>query len=809
MKMYRKITLVFLAFVMSQVVFAQKGALSGKLQDQQGEALPFANVAVMKVADSSLVTGAVTDSEGSFRIQSPKMGKYFLRFSAIGFSSVFTDAFEIKEADFSRDFGPVKMKEEAALLQEVSVEAMRPRVIVEADRMVVSVDGTAMASGSTAFEVLSKSPGIWVDQDGNLQLNGKSGVEVMIDGRPTYLSAKELQTMLEGMPAENIKNIEIISNPSAKYDAEGTAGILNLNLKKNTLSGFNGSLYAGYQYRRQHLYNSGATLNYKKGKWNSFASLDLAERGRMRDQAVDKTFTGERGIAYFDQAGMENRRRFPVGLRIGTDYELNERHSLGVMANLSYQDGRTDWNTIGHLRDYAGGRDIHIDARNHMEDEFSNGTLKLHYTGLLDTTGTTLSADLDYVRLNKEVNNRFINQYTFLDDHSEEKEHLTSSSLSDYDIFSARLDLELPLSKGTKLELGTKASRVVSGSKLRFYVHTGDEERLDAGKSNDFVYQENIYAAYANFSSRLSDTWNLQGGLRAEKTVAEGRSLSLNTTMPRNYLNLFPSLFVQQNVSDNYQLTYSYSRRVTRPNYEKLNPRIFYLDPYTYVEGTPELQPQYTHALQLTQSFFKTYKLVLGYDHASDFIVELPLQDAETKQTAIAARNMDRFRNYSATIVAPVQVLPMWSINNNIMMAQQQYSTQMGEETLKNKQFFLMAQSNHQLKLPMDIMLEVNGAYRSPGAYGLYRIQSQWWVEAGLKRSFMDEKLDLSMDVTDIFRTMDMKVTSEIEGNTTTINQYFGNRGVRLNLRYRFNKGEKFDSRSRKVELEELNRAGG
>ena len=811
MKMYRKIILACftLLVVMSHAAFAQSGKLKGQLIDEQGAAVPFANVAVMAVSDSALVTGAVTDAEGTFGIASPEVGSYFLRFSAIGYSTTYSKPFRVSGVDFSKTFPEVVLKEEAALLQEVTVEAMRPKVVVEADKMVVSVEGTAMAAGSSAFDVLSKSPGVWVDQDGNLQLNGKKGVEVMIDGRPTYLSAKALQTLLEGMSAENIKNIEIIANPSAKFDAEGTAGILNINLKKNTISGMNGSAYAGYEYNGLSFYNAGTNFNYKKGNWNSFASLDFAKRGRLRVQQMKRGFEGESGIAEFEQTGREVRERYLPSMRLGTEYALNDRHSIGLMTRLSFQDGVDDWNTLGQLNDYVGGRDVFIDARNHMEDASANGTLNLHYSGKLDSAGTTLSADLDYVRLGSEENSLFVNQYTYPDNNSTIGEELSSSSLSSYDIYAARIDLEVPVSRLGMLGLGAKASHVLSESQLRFYTHEGEVKEVDPAKSNDFIYKENIFAAYASLSSQLNDTWNLKAGLRAEKTMAEGYSLTLNQKTPRNYLNLFPSFFLQQKVSENYKLSYSYSRRISRPNYSKLNPFVFYIDPYAYVEGNPHLRPKYTHAFQITQTFLNTYNLVLGMDHSTDYFGEVPFQDPETKQTAFATRNMDNFRSYSATLMAPVQLLPTWSVNNNFVMAHQKYNMLIEGNEVENKQFFLMAQSNHQLRLPKDMMLEVNAAYRGPAAYGLYRIEGQWWMDAGLKRSLMADKLDVSLKVTDIFRTMQVIGSSEINGNTTAVDQYFGNRAFSLNLRFNFSKGEKFSSKSRKVELEELDRAGG
>ncbi|WP_237717915.1 TonB-dependent siderophore receptor [Pontibacter sp. BAB1700] len=244
--------------------------------------------------------------------------------------------FEVTGPDFSRDFGKLQVKPDVKTLKEVTIQTMRPTITNDAEKMVVSVEGTALAQGSTAYEVLEKSPGVWVDQDGNITLNGKPGVQVMINGKQSYLSGKQLQNLLQGMSAENLKDVEIITNPSSRYDAEGASGIININLKKNESFGMNGNVYAGYQYNRLHSYNTGFDLSHKAGKWNTTAGMDFARRMNYRDMQMERIFNDPAGSSFFDQEGYEERERIAPTLRLGTDYDINDRHSVGFMSNLFY-----------------------------------------------------------------------------------------------------------------------------------------------------------------------------------------------------------------------------------------------------------------------------------------------------------------------------------------------------------------------------------------------------------------------------------------------------------------------------------------
>ena len=782
--------------------------LRGQVVEENGQAIGFTNVAVLEAATEKVVTGAIADMDGNFQIKTPAAGSYKLRLSGLGYIPVQTPAFEVNAPNYSKDFGKLQLKADVKTLSEVQVQTLRPTITTEPDKMVVSVENTAMAEGSTAYDVLLKSPGVWVDQDGNIQLNGKAGVQVMLNGRRTYLSGKELQNLLQSMAAENLKDLEIITNPSARFDAEGASGVININTKKGQGSGLNGSVYAGYQYNSLHSFTSGAEVSHKAGNWNSFGSLNLNRRTRYRNMDMDRVFLEEGGNrTLFDQTGYEENERLEPSLRLGTDYDLNERHSVGAMANISLNRNDMFFNTESYLRN---GMTQFIDAKNNNSGTYTNSTFNAHYLGKLDTSGTTLSADLDYVHITSEDEASFNNAFFNLPATSPDSvQLLRNENPTNYDIYSAKADYTRQLGSKNKLELGAKASYVKSDNELRFYEVQGESEKLDTRRSNHFIYTENIYAAYASLSTTFSDKWSLQVGLRAEQTESSGKSLTKNEQTDRSYLDLFPTLFLQQKVSDDYQIGYKYSRRINRPYYENLNPFIFYLDPYTYAQGNPLLRPQYINSVEVTQTLKQAYNLVLGYAVTKNFFAEVPEQNPETNTTVFQQRNIKSLKSATATLVAPIKVSDKWEISNNVTGMYQEYTTFIKDELVVEDQLSVIANMNHTIVLPKDFRLEASANYQGPMVYGMYRIQDQWWVDAGLKRSFMDDRLSLTLNVADIFKSRMLKIKTELNGNLNAIDQYQGQRGVRLSIRYRFSKGTSFEAKKRNTNLEELNRTGG
>ncbi len=802
------ISLLFTVLMFAGTLQAQTGALTGRVQDEKGKPVGYANVTLLKAADSTFGSGVISGTDGRFSVQAPAAGRYILRFTAIGFGEKKTEAFDVPGPHFSKDFGPVSLQAETKTLQDVSITALRPTIVQKADRMVVSVEGTAMAAGSTAYAVLARSPGVFIDQDGNIQLNGRSGVTVMIDGRLTYLSARDLRTMLEGMSAENIKNIEIITNPSARYDAEGTSGILNINLKKNTQQGINGSVYAGHLYNgHHHGFSAGGNINHKTGPWNSFLNLDAARRIGGREATFTRVFFAPQQTTYFNQVAVGNfYAEGPPSVRAGTDYSFNNRHSIGIMGYFNTNTLHDEFLTDTYIGGDPANPSQLIEANNYVTNTYKNFTSNLHYSGKLDTAGTLLSADLDYARIINRGRADFFNYYTTIGTNNTVQDLLYTNTPNGFHIYSGKIDFTRPLEKGHKLEMGVKASRVLSDNDFQFYFNNGIKV-LDPARTSHFQYKESIYAAYLNWSGRLGNKVSAQAGLRAEQTASLGTLYTTGQVTERSYLNLFPSLFVQQTVSADYGINYSYSRRLTRPNYGSLNPFRFYRDPYTWIEGNPFLRPTYTHSFSIAQSFRKVYILTASYQMMKDQMSEIPILMVEDTTTIYTTGNLDDGHSVSLTAVAPFKIMKKWDSQNTALVYYNKFSMMSNNGLLVNERVSLALTSNHTIFLPRDFRLEMNFSYRGPRAQGLYKMASMSRLDLGIKKSFLKKKIDLTINANDVFKTYRFYWTTDINGNVNEFDQYLRWRNVGITLRYNFSKGQKVDDKRRANTLDELNRA--
>jgi hypothetical protein len=784
---------------------AQDKSIQGRLVDEKNAPVKFANVTLLKTADSTFMAGAITDTTGHFSLPAPTAGSWFLQFTAIGYTEKRSEPFVVTAAGFYKDFGTITLNAAVKDLQHVTVTAFRPAITQLADRMVVHIEGTALAAGSTAFAVLARAPGVFIDQEGNIQLNGRSGVTVMIDGRLTYLSARDLRNLLESMPAENIRNIEIITNPSAKFDAEGTGGILNINLKKNTRQGMNGSLYTGDTWNgKQHAWSIGGSINYKIGRWNAFLNIDVARRAGGREATFTRVFYGNAKTTYFDQQTEGNWNNEGPVIRGGTDYHINDRHSIGFTVNHINNKGYNDFLTNTYIGNAANHPTQYIDADNIGRGRFKNTGVNLHYVGKFDTMGTTLTTDLDYITITNRRESDFYNYFTDLSNNGTTTDFLYTNMPGGFDIYSAKIDFTRALSKEQKFEMGVKASHVVSDNDSRFYFNNGSLV-LDPHRTNHFNYRENIYAAYLNWNGNLHKKWTLQTGLRVENTVSRGESLTTGQVTHRNYVNLFPSVFLQQTVTDNYKINYSYSRRISRPGYGNLNPFRFYLDPYTWAEGNPYLRPQYTHAISMAHTVKNQYTLTLSYNLNHGTIAELPYLNADSATTVYAVGNIDRGYSMNATAVIPVKVVKGWEIQNTITIAKNKINIMVDNQHLKNDRVNYYVQTTNTIQLPFDVRLELTAWYRSKSIYGLYTINPMWRTDIALKRSFFNKQVDVSLAGNDLFKTVRYKFTTNINGNINEFDQYFRWRSMGITIRYNFSRGQKVETK-RNTGPDELNR---
>jgi hypothetical protein len=797
------------AFLFISFCATAQGVLKGRVTDENQKSLSFTNIGLLKEDGKTLVTGLISDSTGSFSIATPAAGKYQLRITTLGYTDLITELFEVSSPSFNKDFGIIKLKEDRKKLNDVTVTALRPTITQLADKMVVSVEGTAMAAGNTAYAVLAKTPGVFIDHEGNISLNGRGGVTVMLDGKQTYLSNRDLKNLLESMPAENLKNIEIIINPSAKFDAEGTSGILNINLKKNTRQGINGSVFAGHNFNgKQHGYSAGANINYKKGKWNSFIASDFSKRVGGREGLFTRVFEGAQKTTYFEQTTNGQYKNVgPPSVRLGSDYNINNNHSIGFNARFATNTGKEEFFSYTYLGNAPKTPNQYIEAANYSKNTWTNYAGNVHYLGKLDTLGTTLSADLDYVKITNKGELNFYNQYLNMSNSQKTSDILFADVPNGYDIYAAKMDYSKVARNGQKFETGVKASRVTSDNNSKFYINNNGALVLDPKRTNHFNYVETIYAAYLNWSGNITKKITLQAGVRGENTKSLGNSYTTGQVTPNEYFNLFPSVFVQQKVSDNYNINYNYTRRLSRPNYGSLNPFRFYRDPYTWVEGNPYLRPQYAHVFSVTQTFKKTYNLILGYTRTKDVISELPKIIADSAQTVYYTGNVNKSEFASATAIAPIKIRKNWDVMNTVTLAHQKINMLVGASYVTNKQVYFAVQSNHTVVLPKSIRLEANLLYRGRAISGLYSMDPYFRADLGLRKTFA-KKFELSFNVSDVLKSHRLKFQTRIGNNINDFEQYLRFRSFSTTFRYNFSKGIKTDARKNN-NLEEAGRAGG
>ncbi|HET6996019.1 MAG TPA: TonB-dependent receptor, partial [Chitinophagaceae bacterium] len=642
--MRKMFMLVLCAVLVASTTKAQK--ISGTVSDDQGKGLEKTTVSLLKAKDSSVVKFAATDKSGGYSFIITNAGSFLVKVTHVGYQPAFSKSFDVTAgSDFS--VPALSMAKAAETLSAVSVNSKKPMVEVKADKMILNVEGTINATGTDALELLRKSPGVLLDKDDNISLAGKNGVQVYIDGKPSPLSGADLAAYLKTLQSAQIEAIEIITNPSAKYDAAGNAGIINIRLKKNKAFGTNGSANVGYNIGIYPKYNAGLSLNHRNKKVNLFGNYNY------NNSKNEMTMNMHREIkdTIFEQKNKMTMDNQSHGFKGGLDYFINSKSTIGVLINGNISDGQnlTDSRTAIQYKP-TKLTDRLLLANNQSTTERNNVNFNLNYR-YTDTAGRELNVDADYglfrIRSNQFQPNRYYDPTgtTLLGDTI-----YRFISPTNIDIYTLKADYEQNFKKG-RLGLGFKTSIINTDNNFaRYNVEQEKPEvkTLDVPKSNQFNYSENINAVYVNYNKQYKKMM-VQLGLRVENTVSQGDSYGLNpdgtvnksskTSFKRNYTDFFPSAALSFNKNPMNQWGLSYSRRIDRPAYQDLNPFEFKLDEYTYMKGNTQLKPQYSHVVSLSNTY--KYKLTtkLSYSHVSDVFTQL-IDTADKSKAFMTKKNL-------------------------------------------------------------------------------------------------------------------------------------------------------------------------
>ncbi len=782
------------------------GEISGKVLDETKKAFPYATIGLLKAKDSTTVKGTLTQDNGDYEFKDILEGSYLISVNVVGYKKVVKGPFTINGASKVHAVPAVQLSQDSKELKGVEIVKQKPLVERQIDKTVLNIENSTLAAGNTALDILEKSPGVTVDRDGKISLRGKQGVTIMIDGKPTYLSAEQLANLLRSTEGTAIQSIELITNPSSKYDAAGNSGIINIKLKKNRNFGTNGSVFAGTGYGEFYKANGGFTLNHRAQKINVFGNFDYGRNKRFNDLDIVRVNQTAANPTYFNQTSHNIRNRNNSNYKAGIDYFISDNHTIGIAANGYNSNGDSEAAVLTLIGSKPSVTDSSVRASNPSGYKYTGNSFNLNYKGTLDTAGQEISADVDFSQYNGDEDNNFDNVYLNSNGQPSKPAYLfRNATPSVVKIWSGKVDYTYPLGKEMKFETGVKSSFVTTDNNYEFSTFNilNNLWENDATRSNQFVYDENINAAYVNLNRKFKTT-SVQLGLRAEQTNSKGNSITEQKIVNRHYFNLFPSVFVNQELSKNHDMGISYSRRIDRPNYGSLNPFISYVDLYSYQYGNPFLQPQYTNAFELSYSYKKTINATLGYSHTSDVITEVLLSDTAKKTIFISEQNLAKQDSYNLNVSSPLKITKWWSSNNNLTVYYNRFKTpNLAGAPYESGRLAFNLNTNQTITLNPTTNFEWSGYYQSKQVYGTLLISEQYSIDMGLSKNFMDKKLNLKLAVNDVFNLRDQKITSALPSQNYVVSQKWESQVFRMTVTYRFGSNEIKGARDRRSSAEE------
>lgn len=783
---------------------AQQGEVVGRVFNEQQEPLANVSIYLLTTKVGALMKTGVSDDQGRYVIKDVPKGEFVVQASSVGYETFKSAPIQVIGQSIVVD--DIVLSTQSQALDAVTVEGQIPLVQQRDGKLILNVENSTLAAGNNALEVVQRAPGVSVDKDENLQLMGQQGVNVTIDGRQTYMSGEQLSSFLKSLNGDQIKSIEVSTLRSAKEDAEGAVGTINIVLKKNRLEGFNGSFLASAAHGEHARGNSSLNLNYKKDNTTLFGSYGYTHNKRQFDLEIERVVPSNGTDRVFDQKAVLINTDKVHDYRVGIEQKTSERNTMVLQFsgnNNAEESNNTSLTNIGPSLDVV---DSILTTSSISQTPFNRYTLNFNNEFQLDTLGSKLTLDVDWNAFRNKSDIDYLYRTTDADGNLLYRPELERSRMPvDIDIYVAKLDFAKMLKKGGKLEVGAKYSNVHSDNDLQFEQLIDDAWQDYEGRPNHFVYTEQITAAYADYS-RTFERWSVKLGLRGEYTASDGNSITLATRVKRDYVDLFPSANLSYTVNENNILSLSYARKIARPNYRYLNPSRYYIDKFTFIEGNPYLTPQYTNGFTLNYTLYKMFNFTLGTDITHDAMVESLGQDSVSGESWIRQENLANTVTSYLNINAPVRIGKFWTMNNNLTTIYMHFKGPIAGEYANLGSIFFQGRSTNNFKLTKALSAELAVNYNSPFLYNVYKIHGRWGTDVGINYNFKNERSSLKLAGTDIFRTQQNNVSTDFGQFNSMIRQYNDNRTIRLTYTYKFG-NLKQQIKKRDIESEETSRA--
>jgi iron complex outermembrane recepter protein len=816
----RRLVLVTGSVISSILLTAQQpsgGSISIHLVTEQQADFENATVELLRGRDSSLVKIALTDKNGIAEFEHIVFGSYFVKVNMLNYTVQYSPAVTLSAAQPAIQLPRLTLQPKTTAMGGVTVTSRKPFIQKLTDRIVVNVENSIVSAGSSAMDVLERSPGVNIDQNDVISLRGRSGVIIMIDGKPTAMTGADLANYLRGLPSAAIGQIDIITNPSAKYDAAGNSGIIDIRMKKDQRLGLNGTFTAGYGQGVYPKANAGTTFNYRNKQINVFGNYNYAYRVGLNHLVLDRNFYNN-GV-YNGGDLKDNYSRSPFSshtARLGMDFFPSAKTIIGFIVNTSFNHFTRDNNNSSIVISPQKQALSTFRSLATNNDHGNNTVANINFKHTFDSTGKEITADIDYGIYNSRSFSRNATSYYKLDGSFLQPDYILDGDQDGNLSFkTAKLDYVYPMRKGAKLEAGFKTSFVKSDNDAKFFDVSSGTPLNDVNKTNHFLYHENNNAGYINFS-RDFKKFDIQVGLRGEQTHIKTEQLKGNARFDSSYFQLFPSAFFNYKLKEDQTLGISVSRRIDRPGYSQLNPFLFLIDVTTYATGRPGLLPQLTWSYELSYTL-KNLNFTLGYSHTrdnqdiaiarfKDVFPAIPAADNVTVQVPV---NLSSSDYYGLTISAPVRVTKWWNMINNGNVYYNHFNGSLGGTTLNNGKPAVDLRANNTFTLQKGWTAELNANFNSGGQAGFMVFDPRWGLAAGVQKIILKSKGTLRFNVTDIFWTNLPKAVITYDNYIEKWHAFRETRVANLTFSYRFGNNKVQAARRRTTASEEERQRAG
>lgn len=760
----------------------------------------FATVVLM-TGDSAVAAGINTDSNGAFRMENVPDGSYLLQVSFLGYETIRrTVSLPEQEA-----VGEILLVESPIRLKEVVVTATRPFVTMKNDRYVVDVSGHIVSAGRSALELLRNTPGVVVSGGDDVSVLG-SAVQVWVDGRPSRLSGSDLAKMLSSTSAESIDRIEVITNPSARYDAQGVGGIIDLRTKKGLEYGLNGSWGLNYRQNRGDKVSGNLNLNYRNRKINAFGTYapSRSNSGWQRITQLNKVHT-DMGTIVYDQLTQARAvdPAYDQQYRVGLDYFVNAKNTFGVIVNgyVNGLNGRTDMDGRTLITPPQDGI-ARSESVGEMTRRSHSQQVNLNYQRLFSQSGQQLNVDVDYARFvtrnHQTTQNDYFDPEGMPVGNPEELRHHTPRTV---ELWSGKADYRQSLGE-VQMETGVKFSVSETDNDLAYEIRNAGTWENDPNRSNRYIYNEQVHAGYVNLSRRFGKVM-ASVGLRGEYTGIEGKQVTTGQRNDNDYFGLFPNLSLNYTPNRTHTMGLSYNRRLDRPVYSQLNPFEIVLDAYSFVRGNPDLTPAYSHSVQFRYMYKQNIMAMLSYSRTTDRIVRVPVVEAGTNRYGTTYDNFGKSENIAATVNWISRPASFWRLNVMVQGGYSKESTSQTQNAFVNDGFMFVSQINNNFTLMPSLTAELSGQYHAGIRVGYMKIDPTGSVSVGVRKTFQNGKYSLSINANDIFYTSRDKGVSKYDNVEYRMNSDSDRRWVNIGFRHTFGSGKVKSARRHDTGIED------